>query len=91
MIGKKLIDPIERKSASVIQATLKANQLAAGTYDVTVVNPDGARATLSQALTVHEGTSVATGCSCAAVSPTAAMGVLALAYALRRMRRRGPP
>lgn len=87
LINKKLVEPIDRKSGSVIGATLLQNTLPAGVYDVTVINSDGARATLSQALTVHDGTSVQTGCQCSEVPVGAAIGWLALAFALRRRSR----
>jgi MYXO-CTERM domain-containing protein len=66
LIGGKVIDGANVKSAAVLTATLKANTLGKGTYDVTVINLDGARATLTQALQVAAGGSAKAGCSCGA-------------------------
>lgn len=87
LVGKALMDQTVRKSGSVLETTLEPGT-SPGVYDVTVINSDGERAVLPQALTVHEGTSVQTGCSCNAVSPWFGAGIFALIAALRSRRRR---
>lgn len=95
LIGDELLDEIERKSGSVINAHLPAGFLV-GTYDVTVINSDGRRATLPDAVTVVQGTGVQTGCGCGAGGGGALsfllLGAIVLVTrSLFRPRERTPP
>lgn len=85
MIGTRLVSPIDRKSAAIISVALAPRALNAGVYDVTVINPDGLDATLTQALTVKEGVAVPSGCGCGAAGGG---GLLAAAALLAWVRRR---
>ncbi len=53
--GSPVTLPSRWLSTAALGATVAAGTLAAGTYDVTVANPDGARATLAQAFTSAPG------------------------------------
>ena len=54
LIGPTPLDDIQLRSPAVLVATLP-HGTAPGTYDVTVINPDGAQASLSNAFTIEAG------------------------------------
>jgi MYXO-CTERM domain-containing protein len=54
-IGTTLLSDVQLRSPAVLSATLKPG-LAAGTYDVKVINPDAREAVLRGAFVVHAGT-----------------------------------
>ena len=64
LIGGIKLDDVVVESGSVISSVVKANQLTPGTYDLTVLNLDGAQATLAQSFKVLAGTKARPGCSC---------------------------
>ncbi len=85
LVGTKVLDATTRKNSAVMTAVVPKG-FAVGTWDVSVVNPDGAKATLKGALTVVTGVSVKSGCGCQAPGASealSALGVLAL-FARRR-------
>lgn len=84
LIGGTRIDGAVVESAGVISATLPANLLTPGTYDVSVITLSGEQATLPQAFKVLAGTKVKPGCACSNVELFPLLfGALAL---LRRRR-----
>ncbi len=87
-IGGKVLSNVTVKSGAVIGATLKANTLGKGLYDVTVLTLDGARATLPMAFNVSGG-SAKGGCSCSGGGGPAML--LALLFGVWRSRTLGGP
>jgi MYXO-CTERM domain-containing protein len=84
LVGSTLLNVVDVKSASVID-TVVGSGMTAGTYDVTVINLDGQRATLPMAFTVKAGVHTKSGCGCAA-SPGPLVAVLLALLAVRRRR-----
>lgn len=82
LLGTTLIEGVEWKSNAVLNATVPPKAVAAGVFDVTVLNLSGVRATLPMGLTVHAGAMAKAGCGCGTVEPSmlalAALGLLAL-------------
>ncbi len=88
LIGGVVIDGAEVKSSSVISATIAANTLQPGDQDVTVINLNGAKDTLTGAFNVRAGSAVKAGCGCGATGGTEwAVGAMA-AWTFGRRRRR---
>jgi uncharacterized protein (TIGR03382 family) len=87
LVGTKVLDTATRKNSAVMTAVVPKG-FAVGTYDVSVVNPDAAKATLSQALTVVTGVHVKSGCGCGSAEVTAPLLGLGLALLARARRRR---
>lgn len=67
LIGGTRVEGAAVESGGVISASLKANLLTPGTYDVSVINLSGEQATLSQAFKVLAGSKAKPGCSCSEV------------------------
>ena len=86
LIGKTALDTVTRKSAAVVTCVVPKGAFAVGKYDVTVVNSDGTRASLTEALQVFEGVRVKSGCSCNQAEALVPLVLLALG-SLRRRRR----
>lgn len=87
LIGMTVIEQVDVKSPSVLNATVPANAVTKGVYDVSVLNLSGDRATLPQALTVYAGTMAKPGCGCTTVEPMSLLGAALALVALRRRRR----
>jgi hypothetical protein len=86
LIGGTKLDGAVVESGGVISASLVANQLAPGVFDVSVINLSGERATLPQAFTVLAGSFTAPkGCTCAELD---LLPVVGLGLVLLRRRRR---
>lgn len=84
LIGGTRLEGPAVESAGVISASVAANLLTPGTYDVSVINLSGEQATLPQAFKVLAGTKAKPGCGCAEVELfPLLLGALAL---LRRRR-----
>ena len=84
LIGGTRVQGAVVESSGVISATLGANLLSPGTYDVSVINLSGDQATLAQAFKVLAGTKAKPGCACSEVDLfPALLGALVL---LRRRR-----
>ncbi len=64
LIGGTRVEGAEVESAGLISASLAADALTPGTYDVSVLNLSGDQATLPQAFKVLAGTKAKPGCSC---------------------------
>jgi hypothetical protein len=85
IIGGKILDGVTVRSAAVLDAVLPANSLGKGVYDVTVVNLDGARATLPMAFSVVAGSQTTkAGCGCSSVDLASLVGAVMVLLALRR-------
>ncbi len=84
LLGGTRVDVAEVESAGVISASLPADALTPGTYDVSVINLSGEQATLPQAFKVLAGTRAKPGCSCTQLD---FFPVLLAALALLRRRR----
>ncbi|MHB8873152.1 MAG: IPT/TIG domain-containing protein [Myxococcaceae bacterium] len=90
MVGATLLDPVEFKSAAVLNTTVPSG-LDPGTHDVRVVNPDGKQAKLEKAFTVYSGTRAhPNGCGCGSGGPAAGV-FAALGLVLLLARRRANP
>ena len=87
LIGGTRVDAAVVESQGVISASLTANLVAPGTYDVSVINLSGEQATLSQAFKVLAGTRAKPGCACSNVE---FFPCLVFAAALLRRRRTNP-
>jgi IPT/TIG domain len=87
-IGGKPLSDVSVKSSAVLNATLKANTLGKGLYDVSVLNLSGARATLPMAFNVSGG-SAKGGCGCTSVDAPALLA--AACWVLSGSRRRKKP
>ena len=84
LIGGTRVEGAEVESAGVISASLAADALTPGTYDVSVINLSGEQATLPQAFKVLAGTKAKPGCSCTQLD---FFPVLLAALSLLRRRR----
>jgi hypothetical protein len=85
IIGGKILDGVTVRSAAVLNAILPANSLSKGVYDVTVVNLDGARATLPMAFSVVAGSQTTkAGCGCTSVDVGSLLGAAVVLLAWRR-------
>ncbi|MDP2273425.1 MAG: IPT/TIG domain-containing protein [Archangium sp.] len=83
LIGGTRVEGAEVESPGVISASLPADTLTAGTYDVSVINLSGEQATLPQAFKVLAGSKAKPGCSCTQLD-FAPLLVAALALIRRR-------
>lgn len=85
LVGTKVLETVTFKNAAVMTAVVPKG-FAVGTYDVSVVNPDGAKATLAQALQVYTGVRVKSGCGCTGIEAAPLAGLAFLALVRRRRR-----
>jgi hypothetical protein len=84
LLGGTRLETITVESPGVISAELPANLLAPGSYDVSVINLSGEKATLPQAFMVLAGSRAApAGCGCTQLE-WAPLMLAALAYSRRR-------
>jgi uncharacterized membrane protein YgcG len=86
LIGPEVLDVVTVKSAAVINAEVPKG-IAAGVYDVTIINLDGKRVTLTDGFTVRAGVRTRQGCGCGAAGIEAVL-LLICPFTLSRRRRR---